>query len=243
MTVETPAAAPAAIRPNDRLFYTGMSLASIATVFIGFAPTYYLKGYFQAASLSPLVHVHGLVFTAWILLFLAQTALVAGHRIDVHRRLGVAGAGLAVSLVAVGLTTAVASARRGFAAGNAGVLTFLAIPFGDMLVFLVLATAGIRYRHRPETHKRLILLATVSILDAALARWPLALMRVGPVAFFAATDLFVVAGLLYDLVSRRRLHPAYVWGGLFIVGSQALRLGIARTAAWLAFARALVLSG
>jgi len=225
---------------NDRLFYLSMSLVIVATVFVGFAPTYYLKSYFHAAPLPPLVHLHGLVFTSWILLFVTQTVLVAGRRIDLHRRLGFVGAVLAALLVVIGLTTAIVSARRNFAAGNQGALTFLAIPFGDMLVFSVLVTAGIRYRRRAEAHKRLMLLATISILDAAIVRWPLAIMAAGPVAFFGVTDLLIVAGLVYDLMSRRRVHPAYIWGGLLILASQPLRLAIAGTSAWLAFARALV---
>ena len=59
-----------------------------------------------------------------------------------------------------------------------------------------------------------MLLATISVLDAAVARWPLALMSNGPVAFFAVTDLFIVAGMVFDMASRRRVHPSYLWGGL-----------------------------
>lgn len=82
-------------------------------------------------------------------------------------------------------------------------------------------------------------LATISILGAAFARWPLAIVSNGPRAFFATTDLFIVAGLIHDLVSHRRVHPANVWGGLFIVASQALRLAIAGTGTWLAIASAI----
>src|SRR5206468_3954908 len=185
-------------RTADRLFYMGMAIASLVAVFIGFAPTYYLKGYFQGTPLTPLVHLHGLVFTGWMLLFVTQTALVAGHRTDLHRRLGCLGAVWAPLLVLVGTTTAVVSARRNFAAGHVEALTFLAVPLGDMLVFAVLAAAGLCYRRRAETHKRLMLLATVALLDAAVARWPLAIVHAGPAAFFLVADLFVVAGFVYD---------------------------------------------
>ena len=228
-----------ALTRNDRPFYAGMSTSIVVTVFVGFARTYYLRRYYHAEALPLLVHLHGAVFTAWILLFATQTALVAGRRIDLHRRLGVAGAALAGLLVVLGLTTAIVSARRNVAAGHEEALTFLAIPLGDMLVFSVLTTAGILNRRRGEMHKRLMLLATISILDAAIVRWPLAIMAAGPKAFFAATDLFIVAGVAYDLVSHRRVHHAYVWGGLLIVLSQPLRLAIAGTGAWLAVARAL----
>jgi hypothetical protein len=226
----------AAVGRNDRLFYTGMSIASVITVFVGFAPTYYLRSYSVAAPLTTLVHVHGLVFTSWIVLFFAQTVLIARHRIGIHRQLGVAGAGLAALLVVVGLTTAVAFARRNVATGGAGTLAFLAIPVGDMLVFAILATAGILNRRRPEMHKRLMLIATISLLGAAISRWPFAIMQTGAVPFFVVTDLFVLVGVCYDLVSRRRIHSAYVWGGLLLVISQPIRLAVGHTDAWLALA-------
>jgi len=225
---------------GDRIFYAIMSLTIIVTVFVGFAPTYYLKGYFHSAPLPPLAHIHGFIFTGWILLFVTQTVLIAERRIDIHRRLGIAGSVWAAVLVVVGLATAIMAARRNFAAGNEGALKFLVIPLGDMLVFGVLVAAGIRNRRHGETHKRLMLLATTSILGAALARWPLAIMETGPVAFFGAADLFVVAGLVHDWMSRRTPHPAYVWGGLLILASQALRVAAADTEPWLAFARVLV---
>src|SRR5437899_1850699 len=134
----------------DRFFYLCLSAAIIATVFIGFAPSYYLKGYFEKPPLLPLLHLHGLVFSGWVLLFVTQVALIARRRVDLHRRLGVAGAWWAGLLFLVGLTAAIDSTRRHYAEGNTGVLGFLAIPFGDMLVFAMLAGAGIWFRQRPE---------------------------------------------------------------------------------------------
>ena len=222
---------------RDRFFYTGMAIAAAVAVFVGFAPTYYLRPYFQATSLAPILRLHGLVFTAWILLLLTQTSLVAAHRTDLHRRLGFAGAALAGLMVVIGLTAAIVSGRRDVAAGSDEALSFLTTPFADMLVFLLLVAAAIRYRRRAETHKRLMLLATVSILDAAVARWPLAIVATSPYAFFVLTDVFIAAGVVYDLASRRRVHPAYTWGGVLIVASQPLRLVVGQTDTWRAVAR------
>jgi hypothetical protein len=222
---------------SDRRFYLGASLAIVIAVFVGFAPTYYLRQHFQTASLPLVDHIHGLVFTGWIVLFVAQAVLIAVRRIDLHRRLGVAGAALACAVVALGLLTATVSGRRSLASGNAGALTFLAIPFTDMLVFGALAAAGLWYRRHRDTHKRLMFLATISLLGAAFARWPFAVVASTPAGFFTATDLFIVAALAHDLVSERRLHPANLWGGLVIVVSQPLRLAMAGTPAWLAIAR------
>ncbi len=230
---------PSFNRPSDRLFYLGSSLAIVVVVFVGFAPTYYLRERFHPEPLSILVQLHGFVFTSWILLFLIQTSLIAGRLTYLHRRLGLGGAVLAGVVVVLGFTTAIVSARRNYAAGHAEALTFLAIPFGDLLTFSVLAAAGIWYRRRSDVHKRLMFLATICLLDAAFARWPLAIVADGPRAFFGATDLFIVAAVVHDLVSQRRLHPATIWGGVLIVVSQPLRLVIARTDPWLAVARAL----
>jgi hypothetical protein len=114
-------------------------------------------------------------------------------------------------------------------------LAFLAIPLFDMVVFAILAGTGLALRRRLETHKRLMTLATVGLMSAPIARIPW-VFRSGPLAFFGLTDLFVVAMLVYDLATRRRVQPATVWGGLVLVASQPLRLMISGTAAWTAFA-------
>ena len=97
------------------------------------------------------------------------------------------------------------------------------------------AGTGLALRRRLETHKRLMTLATIALMSAPLARIPW-VFRAGPPGFFGLTDLFIVAMLVYDLATRRRVHPATVWGGLVLVASQPLRLMISGTAAWTAFA-------
>lgn len=240
--MENVQANPAIIRRRrERWFYFGMSIALVITVFAGFAPTYYLRPYFNTAPLMPLLHLHGFVFTSWLVLFVTQTTLVAAHRTDIHRRLGVAGGVIAVLMVLLGVTTALVRAKQG-ATPLPGIspLSFLVVPLGDMFVFSILVGAGFYFRRRPDVHKRLMLLATISILAAAIARLPLAIMRAGPPAFFGLTDVFVVACVLYDLVTLRRIHRATALAGLFIVASQPLRLMLGGTHAWLSFAAWLV---
>src|SRR5882762_11250061 len=90
-------------RRRERWFYLAMSIAAVITVFAGFSRTYYLRPYFTTAPLMPLLHLHGVVFTSWLALFLIQTTLVAAHRTDIHRRLGIAGGVIATLVVMVGL--------------------------------------------------------------------------------------------------------------------------------------------
>src|SRR5450631_345149 len=115
---------------TDRRFFTGLAVAVALSVFAGFAPTYYLKGLYGTRALSPFLHFHGMLFTSWILLFVTQTTLVAAKRTDLHRRLGIVGALLAVAMLVVGTAVAVAAAKRGQVPGSAPSLEELATPLG-----------------------------------------------------------------------------------------------------------------
>ncbi len=130
-------------RQRERRFYTGMAIAFLMIVFVGFAPSYYLKPYFGTPPpLTPLLHFHGLVFSSWIVLLLVQTLLIATNRITLHRRLGIAGGLLAVLMVIVGTVTAIVRAKIvEVPAGAPSPLIFLTVPLGDMVVFAILVGA------------------------------------------------------------------------------------------------------
>ena len=247
MSTVTTLSEPATLRAEgayDRVFYSGMAIAMAATVVAGFSRTYYFRAYADSATfsgittLSPLLHVHGALFSAWVALFVIQTTLVARRQVATHRKLGILGAVLAAGMIVVGWTTAVAAAQRGSAPPGIDPLKFLAVPIFDMVLFTGFVAAAIAQRRNKEAHKRLMLLAYVSIITAAVARLP-GLLAAGPLAFFGLTLVFVVFGIAYDWFSRRRIHPVYVWGGAILAVSVPLRLAISETAAWLAFARML----
>ena len=227
----------AAPRNAERRFYGLAALAAALIAFAGFARTYYLGGAFDAPELPGLVHLHGLVMTAWIVLFAVQAGLVAAGRVDLHRKLGVAGAVLAALVVVVGIATAVDGARRGVSPGPPP-LVFLAIPLGVILVYGTLVAAAIANRRRPDWHKRLMLLAAISVLTPAIARIPIdALQAGGIVAFMGLTDLFAIACIAWDAARNRRLHPAFLRGGLFLVLSHPAMLALAGSAFWMEIAR------
>lgn len=224
----------------DRAFFTGMSLAMVAAVFIGFSRSYYLKGAYGTPELPLLFHVHGLLFTGWMLLLIAQTGLVAMRRTPVHRQLGVAGGALALLMTLAAVAMTVDLARRSAGApddaSRAAGLAFVIIPFFTVIVFPVLVGAAIVYRRTPDIHKRLMLIATLELTTAGVARIPGA----GSVPlFFILTDIGLVALVAYDVVSRRRLHPATMWAGLFLIATQAVRTYAGGTEAWLSVARML----
>lgn len=226
----------------DRVFYGAMALAMALTVFAGFARSYFLRAVLPGPvppgtpELSPLLQIHGALFTTWVLLFVVQTALVASHRVRVHRRLGIAGAALAAVMVVAGVIAALDAVRRGAAPAGLPPKVFLAIPLSDMVTFSAFVTAAIWLRRNKEAHKRLMLLAFVCLLGAAIARIP-GVIAYGPPLFYGLAIIpFVGAGIVYDWATRRKVHPVYLWGGALLVLSVPARLALAKSSAWLAFA-------
>jgi hypothetical protein len=225
---------------RERLFYAGIAIAMFAAVFLGFARSFFLRPWFPdvPAPTETIFYVHGAVFTAWLVLLVVQPALVAVRRTDLHRKLGWLGAGLAVAMVALGIVGALVAARRptGFVGIPIPPLQFLIIPFFDMVLFATFVALAIARRRDMQSHKRWMLLASVNLLAAGIARWPFAMMAGGPPVYFGLEDLFIVALVAWDFASRGRVHPVTLWGGLAIIVSQPLRLVLSGTAAWLAFA-------
>ncbi len=236
--VGKPGASPSKFGPTRRyehLFFSGMALLILGTVFLGFARTYFLAGVFRAPLPNLLIHIHGAAFSSWILLLIAQTSLVSAGRVDVHRRLGLAVFGLACLMVILGTLAATDALRR--EAPGMDPKTFYIIPLTDMVVFSTLVVFAFRARFDPPAHKRLILIATTALMIAAIARWPFAFIQQTPLwVSELCTYGFLALLLAYDVLSMRKVHRATIWGSLFLIFVQRVRLPIGGTGVWHAFA-------
>ena len=186
--------------------------------------------------------IHGIVFTLWILFLILQTSLIAANRRTLHKRLGIVGALLGGAMCVVGVLAAIDALRRG-AAPLPGIdpRTFFIVPVADILLFAGFLGAGFYFRRATETHKRLMIVATMSLLGAAFGRiiprlGNELLIRGGPFSVFGLVVALVVLAGLYDLATRRRVHRVYLWGGLIIAVSVPVRLVIGSSAPWLALA-------
>ena len=228
-------------RVNDRRLYILAAILIPVIVLLGFARTYYLKPFFNTPDLpGRIVHLHGIVMTAWVVLFVAQVSLVATRRTKVHQRLGILGGVIAALVVIVGVLTALFAAARGATPGPPA-LSFLIIPLGDMFIFATLIGLALYYRRKLPVHKRLMLLAAINLLTPAIARIPAQfIIDGGPLAFFGLTDLILLAVVAFDTIKHRRLHPVFLWGTIFLIAMQPLRLLLAGTDVWMRFAAALV---
>src|SRR6185437_10748805 len=221
----------------DRRFYTAACVTTFAAVFVGFARTYYLKFLFGTPALPWLLHLHGALMTSWFVLFFAQTCLVAGRRVDLHRRLGVFGAVLTFMIVGLGVVVSVRAAMGAVSTPPTHPAEFLALlgyNLVSIVVFAGFVAAALILRRRSDYHKRLMLLAALSILGQPLAR---------VVSDFTAVLLvysFVLVYVAIDTARHHRLHPAFAWGApLLIVALHLAFLGY-QTTTWIEFARRLV---
>ncbi len=161
-----------ASRLPERIFFAGMALLLCAVVLIGFSPTYYGAGFLRASLQSPVLHIHGAVFTLWMLLYLTQTALISAKRIAWHRSLGTIAFCIPPVMIVLGVIAALDALKRGVRIGPLDTATSLAIPLLGIVSFAILIFASWRARRNPASHKRLILLATVGLVEAAFGRFP-----------------------------------------------------------------------
>jgi hypothetical protein len=225
---------------EDRWFYFSMAVLSAVIIFAGFAPSYYLKSVFQAPPpLSPLTSLHGIVFTAWTLLFVLQTGLIAVNRPGLHRTLGILGAVLFGVVIAVGVTTSIVAAQLGHVPpGAPAPLAFMALPLAAMAGVTVLVLIALANRARPGVHKRLMLAGFFLMTAPALHRLSLGAgyVEAGTFVSLAGPDLLLLIAALYDFVSHRRIHPAYLWSALLFAVLNAAVIWAFSSSSWLAFA-------
>jgi hypothetical protein len=223
-----------------RYFFVAMAALVILTVFVGFAPSFYLRSAFHPDhELSVLLHVHGLVFSTWIILFLVQTVLIAKGSRTLHQRLGWFTVAVAVlMLLLVGAATA-EQMRRGLPLAEAA--TDISLNSFGAIMFAVPLVGAIYYRKRPDWHKRLMLCATLALLGAPILRLILLTTNLGfstaIIVGAVVGNLFFLPCFAYDLSTRGRIHRAYLYIlALFIVNQFAM-LRVLSWAPWLDFSR------
>jgi hypothetical protein len=249
-----PTSAPPRARPLGRTrFYFWLSLACLAIGVGGFVPTYWLQVPAGGFTGTAMMHLHAIVFTAWLLLLVGQNWRIAQGRLDHHKAWGLVGISLATAMLVIGWTTAIVGLRERIAEGYGDdARAFLIVPAFSITAFFAFVIAAMANIRRPEWHKRLIFVATTIAILPALARvlllarkgfaWGLRPGNFPPPPVNASLLPFVVscaiiaAGMVHDWRSRGRPHPAWTIGLAVTVGGMILRDPISVTPAWQAFA-------
>lgn len=231
-------------RATDRRAFTWFVVAFAFIAFAGFARSYYLKPLFHGPALPFLIHLHGLIMTAWVALLFVQVRLVASRRVDLHRRLGLIAVWLTPIMILVAIDASIIMARRDYrlAHESTGPLSFLALQLIGLLVpFAIFISLAVVFRRRPDLHGRLMILATLRLLPPATTRLPLRFIQNGGVPVLVGIDAIVVlACLVIDTARNRRVNPVFLWGGLLLVGADLGTIAFSTTTSWLRFAKWLV---
>jgi hypothetical protein len=234
-------------------FYLGLALVCALIAIGGFAPSYWLqlpRGTFVG---PPLLHIHGILCTAWILFLISQTWLMSRGRTRSHKDWGLAGISLATALIVVGIVVAITSMESSIAQGHGDTArSFLIVPLAALLRFALFTGAAVAFVRNPEWHKRLMIVGTVGLIEAAAARFAF-LMAVGtgpgirpglfapppqamPVVVGLLLQLLIVAGMVHDKRTRGSVHPAWIVGVTVSVAIILLKVPLSATPGWLSFA-------
>lgn len=240
-TMLSPAVTPYHLpgRKAEHWFFLSMVLLMMAAVAVGFAHTYYLAGLYHAPLASPLLHVHGAVFSLWMILLLVQAGLVSAHRVDLHRKLGVAGFILACFMVVLAVLAAAKMLTRLQQVREFNVIEFSSIPLFGAFSFAVLVGFAFACRRSPALHKRLILIATLGPTTAAFGRWPFEFFRENIYHGYYASYVFLLMIVLYDLFSLHKINRATWMGGAFLIFIDQFGRLLAPTEAWHTIARSI----
>ena len=232
-----PAAAHRTSRRRSHQFYLAVTLVLIALVVRGFWGTYFGQLLGGGATRHWVIHLHGAIFSGWMLLLLAQVLLAATGRVRLHRRLGTAGIGYGALVLVAGLVVSFVSPVMHVRAGEWPLdraAAFMLLPLVDMVLFGGFFGAAIAYRGRPEVHKRLILAATIALAFAAVGRmfdsaWPFLVVWLAP----------LVAAMAFDVFSSGRVHPTSVVS-LAVLALAFVRIFYMESPGWLRVGRAIL---
>jgi hypothetical protein len=224
---------------GDRNFFLIYVALIWVAILSGFAPQVLEHLKTHAPAYPSIVHIHAVAFVGWLMLLTVQALLIRSARSDLHRTLGVLGAALAAAMIVLGPATAIVVDRLRLALPNPDP-GFVVVQMMDILAFAGLVIPAFVWRKDPSMHKRLILLATLYITDAGFDRWWGGAMEASfgdgfwgyAAQLYSGVDLLVLGVGLYDWVTRKRLHIAYIGGVAWIAAIQVTALSFYTNPHW-----------
>ena len=221
-------------------FFLYMSFAFLAIAVIGFSTTFFLplaRGTFMG---PPIVHIHGALLFAWLIFFIVQASLIQSRSLLMHRRLGAFGALLCVAIVVSGVLVGLFATRRDLAAGGDSLVlgNFVNILI-EMILFGLLVAAAIVFRRDSESHKRLLLLATITALGPAWVRFRHFMPFIDNpfVVFSLIADSVLLIAIARDWIAFKHVHPVYIWAGGAMVLVHMIELSAIESSVWLRIAK------
>ncbi|MFN8259259.1 MAG: hypothetical protein U0W24_26460 [Bacteroidales bacterium] len=221
-------------RRKRSFFYIIVSVIFLLIVLAGFTPTYYFPVIQNSFTTDiPIIHIHAALYSFWILFTIVQPALVVTGRTKFHKKIGIAGFILAAGMIIFGLAVAITRVKLSLGTEKEHFhKSFLIIQVTDMILFATFIGSSLLKIKKPEIHKRLMILATLSLLPAALGR--ICIYTGLPVVItIIYTVPFIVAFCIYDWFKKKKIYKVYILGGLFILTVHIIRELLMETNIWL----------
>jgi len=220
--------------------YLAMSTAIAAIVVFGFSQTIDHALLHPASPRPWILYVHAGLFTTWIFLLIVQSCFIRAKKVRWHRRLGMAGALIGVALPCAGIATAIVMTRFHAAEGQSDGAAFLVVSFFDMVAFAITFGWALGLRHRPQYHRRLMLLASCGLTVAAFARFPSWLMPNN--CWYIGVDVLIVVAIAWEWAVTGRVHPVYRYSVPALLTGQALTMWVYLSSwgVWLSIAHAIL---
>ncbi len=208
----TAAQSTATPRAKFRPFYLVMSLLLAGITAFGFSHTVPMD--LAPPGLPVLLKCHAVIFVTWVLLFIAQPSLIVSGNITMHRRLGWLGLALACAMLGLGAAAIIFALRAHSLPPFYPPALFIIRGIAGLIGFAALVAFAIQQRRRPDWHKRLMLCAAIIVIGPGLER-SMPVFLFGP-HWYMIVDAGLLAIALIgpgtDLITRRRIHPAYFYG-------------------------------
>jgi len=255
MTATTMAPEPARVRVGTDAFFVWMAFACVAIAFGGFSIEYWASTASGKLAVPAIYHIHGVLYSAWTIFLWVQAMFISNGQPARHRRSGLIGVSIATGMVFAGLLISMSSIRNNTVHGYGdAAITFSVVQVTALALFAALVIAALVLARDRDTHKRLMLVATISILEAPIARVfkaflapkeilalplrdqppPVMQLTIGP---YIVCDLLILLAMAYDWRTRGKPHPAYLIAGGALVAVQVGRFALGPTPAWHAFAQ------
>lgn len=221
-------------------FFLYLTVAFLAIAIAGFSTTLFIplaRGTFSA---PPIIKIHGALLFGWLLFLIAQTSLIQSKNVMTHRKIGWFGVFLCVAIIISGVLIGAFATRRDLAVGGESSLigSFVNTVI-EMILFGSLVGSAIFYRRTPETHKRLLVVATISILGPAWFRFRHFMPFIpNPfVTFSYIADSVLLIPIARDWITFKRVHPVYIWAGGAIFLIHAIEPLVMESGPWLRLGR------
>ena len=226
-----------------RFSYFILALIITTVVVAGFGQTINARLLHPPSPRPSIIYFHAVVFMGWVILFVLQTALIATDNVKLHRKLGMLGFALGITVPIMGVATTIVNMRFSKLTSRLDPAPFLAISLNDMIAFSILFGLAIYWRKKSDWHRRLMFIATCTLTSAAVLRLLLPTSLESPIKWsYVGVDALILLGLARDWIVNKRIHPVYLYSLPAVLLAQliALHLYLSGSPVWIAIADRLV---